>query len=217
MRIRTRFAIALGTLLLAATAAPSPVDAQEQLTFPHYRIGFAAGANLADMSDTDDADFRTGFALGTSLMIQLSDKFSLQPELYYSQKGVKGRIDDPEAGSISLTLKNDYIELPLLARWTFGDRMMSLRPFVVGGPTLAVVSSCEAEGSSGGASASIDCDEFADVNNFEFGGVAGVGLQFPVGRSLMSVGARYTMGFSKVFDGADAKNRAVSLLVGLAF
>lgn len=72
-------------------------------------------------------------------------------------------------------------------------------------------------GEADGVSASIDCDRFATMNNFDFGGVAGVGLAFPVGRNAMTVSTRYTLGLSKVFDEADAKNRAISLLVGFMF
>lgn len=218
MRNRQRFVFVLAGILLAATAAVTPAAAQDSRAFPRFRFGVAGGANFADMSKTDNSDIRTGVLIGGSMMIELGRNFAIQPELYFSQKGAKGEFTDDNSGeSIDITLKNDYIELPVLARWTFGTTAMRVRPFVVGGPTFAFVANCKAEGRSGGASASVDCTEFADQKDFDFGGVGGAGLEFPVGRSLMSLGARYTMGFNEVFKGTDAKNRTASVLVGITF
>lgn len=220
MRTWSKIAAGVAAAAIVATLAATALAAQDApgRPFPHYRFGVSAGANLADMTDTDDADMRTGFLVGGSFMIQLSDRFSFQPELFYAQKGVKGAfVDDETSTPVSIALKHDYIEVPLLARWSFLDRAASVRPFILGGPTFGVSASCEAEGSSGGVSASVDCDEFASVNNFEVGGLLGAGLELPVGRSRMTVAARYGMGFSKVFDESDSKNRTFAILVGATF
>lgn len=219
MRTMTKVALLIGGAALAAALIGSVAGAQSPtLLYPKWHFGLSAGANLADMTDTEGADMRTGMLVGASLSVQLTEKFSLQPELYYSQKGVKGSFVDEESGTpVDVTLKNDYIEVPLLARWTFGRLDTPVRPFVVGGPSLGLSASCKGEGEADGVSASIDCDRFASMNNFELGGVAGVGLAFPVGRNAMTVSTRYTVGFSKVFDEADSRNRALSFLVGFVF
>lgn len=219
MRTIPKLALLIGGAALAATLVGTVARAQSPtLLYPKWQFGLAAGANLADMTDTEGADMRTGMLVGAGLSVQLTEKFSLHPELYYSQKGVKGSFVDDESGTaVDVTLKNDYIEVPLLARWTFGRLDTPVRPFIVGGPSLAVSASCKGVGEADGMSASIDCDRFATMNNFEFGGVAGVGLAFPVGRNAMTVSTRYALGLSKVFDEANAKNRAFSVLVGFMF
>jgi hypothetical protein len=202
--------------LLAAAVALGVAEASAQAPLvPRYRFGVSAGANIADMTETTGADTRTGAIIGGVLRVRLNAQFAFQPELYYSQKGVTGEFDD-EGTTIDVELKNDYLEMPLLARWsplTTGN----IRPFALGGPSLAVSLSCEAEGASDGVSASVDCDEFADLNTFDLGALVGGGFEFPVGTRAMSVGARYTFGFNEVFDGTDSKNRALTFLVGFTF
>lgn len=216
MRMTTRFA-AMGASLVAGLLLAAPAAAQDAPFHPRFRFGITAGANIADMSDTDGASTRNGMIAGGTLTMQLLRDFAVQPELLYAQKGVEGTFTDDETGErVKLTLKNDYVEMPVLARYTFPLRA-PIRPFVLAGPSFALSANCEAEGSSGGVSASVDCDRFASLNDFDVGGIAGAGLEMPVGRNAVTLGARYEFGFSEVFDESTAKNRAWSILLGIRF
>ncbi|NNL32449.1 MAG: outer membrane beta-barrel protein, partial [Flavobacteriaceae bacterium] len=55
---------------------------QAQVTY-----GFKAGGNLAKFTDNSDFEFKFGMHFGGVANIQLSDAFSLQPELLYSAQG----------------------------------------------------------------------------------------------------------------------------------
>ena len=216
MRISHRSAAILGSALVAVALVTAVAGAQDNRMYPRFRFGVAAGANIADMTKTTGADTRTGVIAGATMNARFTKYFSVQPEIYYAQKGVKGTFVDDAGDPIDITLKNDYVELPLLARWTLLTEG-TVQPFVLGGPAFAASTSCKAEGRSGGVSASIDCDQFAKLNNFDVGGAVGGGVEFPVTHNALSLGARYTFGFSKVFDGTNSKNRTWSLLVGFVF
>ena len=217
MRIRTSAAAVFGGALFALAAAGANVGAQEAMRYPAYRFGLMAGANISDMTKTTGADTRTGFLGGVTLNARFTRNFSLQPELYYSQKGVKGTFVDEASGeNVDVTLKNDYVELPVLAKWTLVPEG-TVQPFVLGGPAFAASASCKAEGSSRGVSASIDCDKLASHNTFDMGGLLGGGVAIPVGKNAMTLGARYTFGFNKVFDESKSKNRTWSLMLGFVF
>lgn len=74
------------------------------------RFGAKAGLNLATL--TGDAmtgfDTRTSFHIGGLVEIPLSEKFSVQPELLYSEKG-------SEFFSTELSL--GYLDIPVLAKY----------------------------------------------------------------------------------------------------
>ena len=55
------------------------------------KIGLKGGANLAGYTGTDSKDMQSkyGFSAGATFNFALSDMISIQPELLYSQKGIK--------------------------------------------------------------------------------------------------------------------------------
>ena len=191
----------------------APVSAQSASPImPKYRFGIAAGANLASMTESDGTDSRTGLLLGANVQVRLNNAFSFQPELYYSQKGLSA-----SEGGTDITLKNDYIEIPLLARWS-APMSGSIRPFALVGPSVGINMSCKLEGEQDGQSESVDCEDFGgEVNTLDLGGLLGGGIEFPVGTRAMSIGARYTFGMNEAIKDSDSKNRALSFLVGFSF
>lgn len=212
MRRFSRIALALAGTLVAGVVFASTAAAQGAPLVPRYRFGINAGANVADMTETESADARTGLLIGGQVTIRITEQFAFQPELYYSQKGIKSDIDAGEVGSVEMKMKNDYLEVPLLARYTF-TQSPKVHPFLLAGPSLGFSTSCkfEADGES------IDCDDDVDLNTFDLGGIAGAGLEFPVGRNAISIGARYDFGFNEVIKDSDSKNRTISFLVGFVF
>ena len=205
--------IRLVPVAAVAVLFAAPASAQSAAPImPKYRFGISAGANLASMTESEDTDSRKGLIIGGHMSVRLNNAFSFQPELYYSQKGLSAS----DAGT-DITLKNDYIEIPLLARWS-APTSGSVRPFLLAGPSVGVNMSCEVEGEQDGQSATVDCEEFGgEVNTLDLGGLLGGGLEFPVGTRAMSVGARYTFGMSEVIKDSDSKNRALTFLVGFSF
>ena len=217
MRTWTKCALAIGALALAA----ADVHAQSAAPVaPRYRFGLMVGLNLADMTETEDADMRMGFLVGGSLMIPVgTGAFAFQPEVLYSQKGVKGTtVDEGSGQEVDITLKHDYVEIPLLLRLSVvPSGGAGVRPFLLVGPSVGISAKCEIEGESGGTSVGIDCDNIFEVATMDLGGLLGGGIEFPFGTRALSVGARYTFGFSEVFEDTDTKNRVIGIVAGLTF
>jgi hypothetical protein len=85
--------------------------------------------------------FIFGFTGGISLNIKVSEKMSLQPEFLYIQKGMKtanfypfffGYDNNFKSGSYKITY--NFIELPLLIKFTFGNKF---KYFITAGPYFA--------------------------------------------------------------------------------
>src|SRR5215207_1330104 len=129
--MRSNLFIRLAPVAAAAVLFAAPASAQSAAPImPKYRFGISAGANLASMTEADDTDSRTGLLIGGHVNVRLNNAFSFQPELYYSQKGLKA-----SDSGVDVTLKNDYVEIPLLARWS-APMSGSIRPFVLAGPSV---------------------------------------------------------------------------------
>lgn len=113
---------------------------------------------------------------------------------------------------------NNYIEIPVLARYDVKTTGPA-HPFFLAGPALAFQVSCNAEGASGGVSASASCDAARiSKKTCDLGGALGAGVAFPAGKTThLSVSVRYELGFADTFDNSDSKNRAWSFLAGLTF
>lgn len=169
--------------------AQSPVD-----------FGIRGGVNSANFSDVDgDPDSRTGLIIGGYLNFGLPLlPFSLQPEATYSQKGA-------EFGST--TIKLDYIEVPILAKFSFAPGPAS--PHIYAGPYVGFVLNSEAEDSG----VSIEVDNAQT----DFGGIIGAGLDINAGVIKVDLGGRYGLGFVDAFDGGQGKNSVFSIVAGISF
>ena len=195
------------TIFVAATvlamAGVQSASAQAPLV-PHPTVGILAGVNFAKVSGNDISDVsnRTGFIGGLYVTFHIASGFGIEPEALYSQQGAKDKAND-------LTVKLDYVQVPVLLRYDFPTHAPA-RPYLIAGPSFGFKASCKVTNGSDSA----DCSD-ADLGpkSFDMAGTAGVGVAF----SKLSVSARYTMGFSKVSDNLDAKNRVFSVLAGFAF
>lgn len=206
-----RRALVAGVLTLAAVA---PATAQST------RLGIKAGLTSSTIvgDDADGAESLNGFSGGVFATFQLSPAFAIQPEVLYMSKGATLDFED----AITADLKLRYIEIPVLAKFSFGSD--PLRPSVFAGPAIAFRTGCEIEVESGGISGTFDCDddEIGDAafTTTDFGGVLGVGFDYDMGGAAFVADARVGLGLSSIDDtgsDADAKNRAWSFLVGVSF
>lgn len=87
-------------------------DFREKLNF-----GLKAGVNFANVYDSEGedfvADFKTGFAGGAFVTIPLGRFLGIQPEIMFSQKGMKA---SGSFGLVDYSVKStkSYIDIPLL-------------------------------------------------------------------------------------------------------
>jgi hypothetical protein len=194
-------------LALIVCAVPGAATAQG-LTF-----GAKAGVTMAtlqhDPDEAADFGYRIGLAVGGFVALPLGSRLTIQPEGLFNQKGAKADDD-----GLVTTLQLDYLEVPVLVKYAVthgGPRSI----FVFGGPSAAFKVRSRATASFGDTTIDLDADE--DIEDVDFGVVAGGGIDF----GKWSIDGRYTFGFSNLngddTDDVKIKSRAISILAGIRF
>jgi len=199
-------------LILLFLTSAAAINAQAQ----GVRLGIKAGANLSnlagDVTNEDRFQNKAGFVGGIMLNAPLlADNFlSLQPELLYSQKGFK---NDGSAlfGQYRYEGKAtyNYLDLPVLAKIKAGPI------FVEAGPQFSYLLNRKDETRRYFGSVlqtySASEQDLDNVNRFEIGYAAGIGIQV-VGLIL---DVRYNGAFTDFtkngYQGNDLKNARNSL------
>jgi hypothetical protein len=160
-------------------------------------------------------ELRIGYAAGGFLAIRFDNGFSIQPEVLYTQKGVK--VDLGQGAVVAdVRIKADYLDVPVLARYTFGK---GLRGYVFAGPSLDFKLSAKQEMDFLGESEEEDISD--EVEDFEFAVVFGGGIE--LGPLLLE--ARWSEGLTNLAkaDGdesdeiPDLKSRTYLFLLGFRF
>jgi len=179
----------LGLALLGTTAT---TYAQE------VKLGAKAGVNFAKLQgdDVEDADGRTGFHLGAIVEIPISEKFSVQPEVLYSQQGLQSESEDGGV-EVESKLKLDYITVPVLGKYYVSDGFS-----IEAGPQFGFLAKAEQEVEISGAepdavngSTTIDIED--SIASFDLGAAIGAGYALDNGVFFQ---ARYIIGLSNVDD-----------------
>ncbi|SRR5690606_26995400 len=194
--------------LLGLVAFSTSALAQQEVKF-----GPKAGVNFANLSGADDSEMKTGFHVGAVAEIKFNDKFSIQPEVVYSTQGAKFSQTLPIIGEVESTIKNDYINVPIMAKYYFIEGFS-----VELGPQIGFLMKSEAESGDN----TIDTKDA--YKSIDFG--LGVGLAYDLPMGLF-VGARYNLGLSKVNEDVsvgdisvetdDIKNGVIQVGVGYKF
>ncbi|CAM1333267.1 porin family protein [Tenacibaculum aestuariivivum] len=190
-------------LVVAMVAASFTANAQD------VKFGAKAGLNIASLSGDNDEniDSRTSFHVGAVAEIEISDKFSVQPELVYSAQGATS---DYELGSVTVdaTAKLDYLNLPVMAKYYVAEGLS-----LEAGPQIGFLLSAKTEADVSGASSQDIKDEMKSID---------FGLNFGAGYKLdngLNFSARYNLGLSSVADDDDfdIKNGVFQVSVGYFF
>lgn len=168
----------------------------------NVRFGAKAGLNFASMitdDADDDLDGRTAFHLGLTAEFEMSDSFSIQPELLYSGQGLSENDSYEE-----YTTKLDYLTLPVMAKFYVADGFN----FEVG-PQIGFLLSADDNG-----------DDISDLlKKTDFALNLGTGYKLDSG---LNFGLRYSMGLIDVPDAPesqdiDFKHSVLQLSVGFNF
>lgn len=170
-------------------------------TAQEVKFGAKAGLNLATLPP-ELTESRTTFHLGGMAEIELTDVFSIQPELLYSAQGSKDQ-DDSDNNE---TFRVDYLSLPVLAKYYLINGLS-----VEAGPQLGFLLSAEVE----------DNGQTADLKDVTKG--LDLGLAFGVSYKMdngLNFGLRYFLG-SDVNDieedTEEFKNRVFQVSIGYFF
>jgi hypothetical protein len=183
------------------------------LPLAQMQLGLKAGLNIATVSGTDadnlfetSLDSRTGFNGGIFFMYQFNNLFAIQPEANYTMKGAATNLM-----GVDITLKLDYVEIPVLFKVIIPTEGKSLRSSLFVGPALAFNTGAKVKGEYQGQSAETDIDSF--VTSTDFSLVFGGGLGFMIGSNELGVDIRYNLGLTSWDDESDpldVKNNVLS-------
>ncbi|AUC85765.1 hypothetical protein CW731_10910 [Polaribacter sp. ALD11] len=186
-------------LLITSVISLSAQDRKNKAT-----AGIKGGYNLSSVSfdGTSETSKLHGFHVGIYGESYIGKYLSIQPEILYSQQGYK-IVDD----SGTYTQKLDYINIPL---------MLKLYPvksfFLEAGPQIGFSISHKETFDSGFIL--YDTSEEFEPNNFDWGVNLGAGFKSDAGVSL---GARYHIGQSDIYDEDKPKNRVWQIYLGFEF
>jgi hypothetical protein len=216
-------------LLLAAVAVSTFALAQSKPTFTVRGGVVSAGMkgdavkslqNIIDVTDgMITTGSKTGLYGGGTVSIPVSEKFSIEPGVYYAQKGyeLKGALDLKGIEFLGINakaqLKSQYIDIPVLAKANFNGFQ------VFAGPQVSYMTKADLKTSAGVLGINLlnkSIDVTDEFNRWDAGITGGVGYQFKNG---FSISAAYDHGLSKVDanKSADAYNRSVRIGLGISF
>lgn len=221
-------------VIACVLAAVNGVNAQG------VNFGVRAGMNVANAGgdfkdEMKDVDFksRVGFHVGVIADVELSEKFYLQPGLYFTTKGLK--FEDKEGMGYEEKYNLNYLELPILASYRF-NLSDNVQWQINAGPYFAVGVGGKVKGTDFDGSDKFEykydafgvADEDSDE---EKGGLKrfDAGLSFGTGITYNKIyfGIKYDLGLANIADkkawtdengkGQKIRNRNFAISVGYTF
>lgn len=181
-------------LILSAVVALSGIVGLNAQSMESLQLGVKAGYNYNTLRGKSAKDIDTkgsnGYYVGLFTEVPVNERFSIQPEVIYSAQGAKWE-SSGALGTHSVTLKSQYLNVPVLAKFYVADGFnLQL------GPQVGFLTGAKMEGEGLG--------ELANDNKFnekmgkvDFGLVFGAGYKTPVG---LTIDARYNLGLTNVLD-----------------
>lgn len=203
-------------VLLLATGLAGEAQAQR----PRPAAGAQVGYSRSDIAGADAQQVRSrqGALSGVFLYFPVSASLAVRPELLFSLKGGRtlATIQDGGGGTATLDIELAYLELPVLAH--FSPRIGRWRPVLFAGPAPALQIGCDLQFVIEPEPFRLTCNE-ADLSfrEWDFGMVAGAGVEAHLSRSTLALEARYTTGLRSILEGTAVENRSFALLLALTF
>jgi len=174
-----------------AIAFVGTVNAQD------VKFGAKLGMNISSLNgdDVTNIDAKTGFVVGVTAEVFLTEKFSIQPELLFSQQGARSK------GNFTYDL--NYITLPVMAKYYITKGFS-----VEAGPQFSFLVKDEFILENGGATMD------TEVANFDLNANVGLGYKFDNG---IFVQTRYNLGLIDLSEDTGVKNGVFQMSVGYQF
>lgn len=196
-------------------------------SFAQVSFNAKAGLNLSSYigKNSDGSKFKPGARIGLGMEYQFTDMVSLQPSLFFSQKGAKysgdyeGKYFNANA---DVTINQLYLELPVnfQLRFNISDNtnlVVATGPYIacgVGGKTKFSGNASLGNINMNGKD-KIDTfgEDGMDYNRFDAGWNIGLGVEF--GQFL--IGLDTQLGFCKIYDGEAPHNANIAISLGYKF
>lgn len=156
----------------------------QSLVCPEHALGVKGGITLSFMRFNPSISLGSmpiGVSAGLQYRMILEKYFGLWVELNYQQRGF-------QIAEGNQRRQFDYIELPLLAHFTFGKRMF--RFYFNLGPEISYMIK-----DYGGAMA-----EYPVAHRFDYGLTGGIGFELNTRAGIYTIGGRYSFGMGNVFS-----------------
>lgn len=188
-------------------------------TIGQIRIGPKAGYNKSIttlVQSGTETNYNSGYQFGISMMF--GDKVYFQPEILYSQKGM--RVDSLNDDDCFI-YKNSYLQVPLMLNFGVGEN--KFRAFVNFGPYIGYWTNGKVRTTIDGHTISSDYifdDDLEDGlrdHRWDYGFSGGGGLGLRLGIGWLYLEARYDYGFDDIRTATDVdvsyqsvRNRTIS-------
>lgn len=217
-------------ILLLVTVISVSAQAQTNVSFG-VKAGLSSAGmrgdavnNLNNLLDFADGMItthnRTGFFAGGYATIPITDQISVEPGIYYAQKGYELRGNLGIKGfeflgaSAKSTLQSDYIDMPILLKANLGGGLQ-----LFAGPQVSYLTQSQLKTTAGVLGFNVfnnTTDATSQFNRWDMGVTAGLGYQFKGG---LNISAAYDYGLSKVDANKNVNgyNNAIKIGVGISF
>jgi len=208
---------AAAVTIFALFASAYSASAQETAV----SLGVLAGASVADQAGQDvfaPHDI-TAFTGGLSGTLRFAERWAVQLDGLYVEKGGRENNDQDPDDSFDDRLSLRYLEFPVLVK--FALTKGGTRPEIFVGPSFAYELDCTYDVFPGGVSNPVDCSEAGlQTRSLDIGIAFGADVEIPLGSGHLVIDGRGVVGLSS-FDDSEAnldfRNRILALMVGYRF
>ncbi len=159
---------------------------------------------------TPDPTFVNAFSVAGVVQIPVAGGLSFQPELVYNRKGFSIR-ESTGANLFNVSVpvgvrvipQFDYLDLPLLAKYSFGDE--NVKAFLMAGPSFGyalngrLTTKAQLLLDLDLGTTNLNLDQLG-YERFEVSGVLGAGVSFQTSVGQLFLDARYQHGFTQLYD-----------------
>lgn len=209
-----------------------------QYTIAQVAIGLKTGVNFASVHTTDlidqaapDFNFTPGWNVGLVTEINVGNYFALQPEVNWVQKGFTwnesvgiplGNVEIPLGAAA--TFRTNYLEVPLLVKLKLGNER--IQGYVAAGPSFGyamnakIITRPRLFFEFDPIETKVNLDNL-NYERFDLSATGGLGIQVNFHGASIFADARYTHGFTELYDfpvvNEQIKNKGIALSAGVLF
>lgn len=172
-------------------------------------IGPMVGVNVSTIVADPTTKYLPGLSIGGFANYSIDSHWGLSGKLLYSQLGDKSKTIDNHT-------RLHYIQLPVTGVYYFGNEGQKFRPKVFAGLYAGAL----LQANNGNGDVVIQPDGSKAYNDFDFGGLAGLGFNYRLkSRTWLNVDAGFNRGFTDITKTSNTNynNLAFNLNVGVSF
>jgi len=202
----------IGAFFLALALSAGSVAPVQAQVMGGPRLGVSisslSGGGIADRES------RTGLIAGWAFEFQRGERWALQPEFHYWEKGGSSTLLGV-TGERALS----YLEVPVLFRLDLSQGS-NITPRLLVGPAVGINLTCRETLSAGPFSGERDCEDgtTTPIKALDLGATGGLGVALETAGGLTFVAdGRYTVGLVDIIEDANVRNRGFALTLGLNF